>query len=180
MILGSAVTIEAPAHGERLVLPNHLHFVDPPVAGDTTNTAIDMGAMVEIDKIWEVVDPNPIDRGTRFEAIANGFEFVAVYFDFCVAIHTSLGGWNGGMLRFLDGVVAVPAVHTKLSNVECMTIRDWLSGSIPYPLSIRVGDSDRHRDYIQSRDSRDRGNHFPDLVGPLRENKFLFFQFSAQ
>src|SRR5690606_23455064 len=45
---GIAVTLEAPTHGERSLLPHALHRVDAPVAADAGDAARDVRAVVEV------------------------------------------------------------------------------------------------------------------------------------
>ena len=46
-----AVAIEAPAHAERLGLKYLVHLVDPAVAADAADAAIDVSTVVEVSEI---------------------------------------------------------------------------------------------------------------------------------
>jgi hypothetical protein len=49
-----------------------------------------------------------------------------------MAVHAGLGGRNVRDRRNLDRGVAVPAVETKLADVELVTVRDGLNGTVPH------------------------------------------------
>ena len=50
-----AMAVEAPAHAELLGLVNLLHLIHPAMTSDAAHAAGDVGAVVEIDVIGQVV-----------------------------------------------------------------------------------------------------------------------------
>ena len=84
------------------------------------------------------------------------------------------------MLRIFDRVVAVATIHSELPDMHGMTVGHRLLGRITDSLSVGVSDPDGHRHHIQGAQTHDHSKDTPDLIRPLREDKFLFFQCSAQ
>ena len=64
MLFGMAVAFDAPRHRQRLILINLLHRVDATVASDAAHTAIDVGGVIEEDKIRQSMNAYPRDRFT--------------------------------------------------------------------------------------------------------------------
>ena len=60
-----SVTIKAPAHGQLLGSTDDRHLVDTPVTGNTSNSTVDMCAVIEICVIRDAIDPDPLNRETR-------------------------------------------------------------------------------------------------------------------
>ena len=56
------MAVQAPSHGQRLDLSDLLHPVDPAVAGNAADATIDVGAVIEIDEIGQIVYPHPRNR----------------------------------------------------------------------------------------------------------------------
>ena len=56
-----AMAIQAPAHAQLLGLVDPLHLVNAAVAGDAAHAPADVGAMVEINVVGQVVDALPVD-----------------------------------------------------------------------------------------------------------------------
>ena len=60
ILLGMAVAVETPLHLQRVLLPGERHPVHPPVAALTTDSLIDVNAVIEIDKVGQIVHPRPL------------------------------------------------------------------------------------------------------------------------
>jgi len=69
--IGVPVTIEAPSHRERLRLIDLLHLVDPPVAGDATDAAPHVRAVIEVNEVGKVVHANPLQGHSGRVALAD-------------------------------------------------------------------------------------------------------------
>ena len=79
-----------------------LHLVDPAVARDAADAARNVGVMVEIDVVGQVVDLDPADGRRRSRALAQHGSLCAVGGDCLVAVHADLGrrdGRKGGLSR---------------------------------------------------------------------------------
>src|SRR5262245_19263674 len=115
------VAVEAPFHLQRLVLPHQRHAVHLAVAGRATNAFVHVNAVVEVHVVRQIVDASPLNRASRAEALAHGFEKRTVRENLRMAVHACLGGRNPGEPRLLDGGVAVPAVDPVAANVPLVT-----------------------------------------------------------
>ena len=120
------VAIEAPFHLERGVLPHEGHPVDAPVATRAADAFIHMDAVVEINKVGEIVHPRPPQRNAVLITIANWFEHVASGPDLRMAVHAGCRGGQARERRYLDAGMAVATVDTKAGNVVFVTKRDRL------------------------------------------------------
>jgi len=70
-LLRIAMAVETPAHAERLFVPHYGHLVDLTVTAHATHSATDMHAVVKIDVVWCLVDPDPGDGLTTGPARPN-------------------------------------------------------------------------------------------------------------
>src|SRR5712691_4754981 len=122
-----AVALKTPLHEQRLLPPHHRHLVDPPMARHTANAFLYMDAVIEVDKIREVMDSDPGERCVGAQAGAHRFEHRALSPDLGVAVHTGLGGRNASHGGFLHRGVAVTAVDADTADVMLMAEGDWLS-----------------------------------------------------
>lgn len=59
VILRFTVAIEAPLHRHRFDLSDDFHFVDSAVAGNTTDPAVDVSGVIEVNKVRKVVNSFP-------------------------------------------------------------------------------------------------------------------------
>ena len=66
-----AVAIETPTHTQSFGLLNLFHLVHAPMAGRTTNAAVDMYAVVEVSVVRQVMDPFPLNWFASRVALAN-------------------------------------------------------------------------------------------------------------
>src|SRR5687768_3990730 len=57
----SAMTLNAPAHGQRRILINPLHLLHRAMAGLAAHPGVDVIVMGEDDEIRKLVDANPLD-----------------------------------------------------------------------------------------------------------------------
>ena len=126
MIDRVTVAIQAPSHGERLRAMNDFHLINAAVALQATHSTRDMRGMIEIGVITQLVNLDPFDGHARFVALTHLRETRTVLMNLRVAIHACLRGWHGSVRCRLDGVVAVPAIESKLANVQRVAVRDWL------------------------------------------------------
>src|ERR1700722_14739320 len=70
----SAVAFKAPAHAQRSGLEDNVHAVDPAMAFDAAHAVIDVGAVIEVNVIGQVMNLDPLDRFAGLPAIADGLE----------------------------------------------------------------------------------------------------------
>ena len=179
------MAIQTPLHREGLDLGHNFHGVDAAVTGDATDTTCDVDAVVEVNKIRQVVNAFPHDWHVLFETDSNRFQQCAFGMNdpkcsltfgcaiSTVAVSTSCGRRNRCVPCLLNSVVAVAAIKLQLSGVELVTERYWLFRLVPN--IDDVGMNRRIQTGGQIAANRDRGNRRQqcELVNPCWEMKFL-------
>jgi hypothetical protein len=74
ILLRSPVAIKAPGHEERILAPSEGHVFDVTVASLAADAFVDVDAVIEVDKVWEIVDTNPLERLLRPVALSDRFK----------------------------------------------------------------------------------------------------------
>ena len=97
-----AVTVEAPFHVKRVHSPGDRHLIHPPVASGATDSFRHVDAVIEIDVVWQIVHPVPLERRVRGEAFPHRREQRHVAKDLGVTMHAGLAGGHAGETRLLD------------------------------------------------------------------------------
>ena len=90
-LLGVAVAGEAPAHEEGFLSGNERHLIDPAVALTAGDAFVHMGAVIEIDKVRQVMDAIPCDGLSAKKAVPDRLKHRGVFPDLRVARHARLG-----------------------------------------------------------------------------------------
>ena len=86
-----------------------------------THTFIHVNAVIEVGKVRQIVNANPLNRLTGAKTIANGFEIRTIGPDLFVAVHARRGRRQSrGRGRF-DGSVTVAAIDAVITDVMFMT-----------------------------------------------------------
>ena len=129
------MTLEAPAHTQRFHLRHHVHLVNPAVARHAADASRYVRVVREVSVVGESVDSDPMHRPTAGGTVPNRREHCAVLFDKPVAVHAGLRRRNVRDGRRLNRGVTVSAVETELADVQSVTVRHRLNGSIAH---IRV------------------------------------------
>ena len=111
------MAIQTPFHVERLRLPCQRHLVDAPVTGFASHSFMYVDAVIEVDEIRYVVDPNPQDRPVVTKARSNRLEHRAVRPYLFVAVHARLCRRDSGKSGLFNGGVAIPAVYADAGHV---------------------------------------------------------------
>ncbi|MAR57360.1 MAG: hypothetical protein CMM93_09275 [Rickettsiales bacterium] len=141
-----AVTLEAPLHGDRLVDTHDLHLVDATVAalaadGDADlftvrplagEGAVEVGRVVEVGVVGQLMDADPLHRLTGLPALANRSEAGGLGAHDVVAAHAGLRGRDHRLGRLLHVRVAVAAVEAELPRVQAVAIRHRLLGRVSH------------------------------------------------
>ena len=115
-----AMTIQAPLHLQRRLLHHQRHSVDPPVTGLASDTFVDVNAVIEIDKIRQIVDPYPPQRPLFAEAGAHRLEIRTRRPNLRVTIDTGLGRRNACRGRHFDRRMAVAAIDADPAHMMLM------------------------------------------------------------
>ena len=112
-----AMTFQAPLHLKRRDLHRKRHQVYAAMTGRAANALVDMNAVIEIDKVGQVMDPRPLNRLSRSIALAHRLKERAVGKNLRVTIHAGLGRrYAGESRRFYSGVT-IAAVYAFIAHV---------------------------------------------------------------
>ena len=138
-----AVTIEAPFHEQRAMLPHERHVLHGAVATRAANALVHVNRMIEIDVIGEAMHAVPFDRLAATKALADRTEQFGADPNLLVAVHARLSRGHAGVGRCLDGAVTIAAIDAETGDVMLMT--EW-NGLITDDADIsHVGRADERR-----------------------------------
>ena len=71
MGFGVPMAVDTPSHRLILGLVNNFHLINPTVACNTRNATVHVSGVVEINKVRQSVNSNPIDRLARSPTVVN-------------------------------------------------------------------------------------------------------------
>ena len=83
---------DAPLHLERVFLIDRRHRVYSAVTCHTSNTLAYVNAMIEINKLGQIVDAFPLDRLILAKTCSYGLKVRAVIPKLAVTVHACLSG----------------------------------------------------------------------------------------
>ena len=117
-----AMTVQTELHRQRLDLSNDFHLVDSTVTLHTAHATRDMGTVIEVHEIWQVMNTEPIDRSIILETLSNWLQLFAGVVHHgkrpslddpisTVTVATSRRRWNGCVGSSINGVMAIAAVE---------------------------------------------------------------------
>ena len=181
---GVSVTVQAPLHQQRARLENQRHLVDLSVTSRATNALVNVNAVVEIHKIRQPVDLDPLNGFVGAIAFAHRFEITRGVEQHGVAVHAGLG-WrdsrNGGSFHTRVAVAAIDAVvsHMMLvAELHRLLSRDVLARPVR---RARHGENGEQRQAQQKQ--RREHTESRDVVGAamknLRHVRFALWRGSA-
>lgn len=127
-LLRLAMAIEAPFHLQRVLFIHQRHLVHRAMAAETADALGNMNAVIEINKIGQIVNPVPLDGLAGAEAGPKRLQHISAGPHLRVAIHARLGRRDPGKTRFFNGSVAVAAVETQASDMVLVAEGDRLIG----------------------------------------------------
>ena len=128
-----AMAIQAPAHGQRLVLINDIHVIDLPVATDAADPTVHMNPMVKIRKIRYLMYPNPMHGLPGLPTLLHGPELRIILLYLLMTIHAGLGGRYIRSRRHLYVRVTISAIHAQLVDMHVVRKCNRLDRLIPLP-----------------------------------------------
>ena len=114
------MTVKTPTHCLGLVLKNDRHVIHLPVAIHAADAAIYVYRMIEISKIRDLMYFHPVDWFPRFPTLLDRCKFRIAGLHLGVAIHAGLRRRDIRMRGNLHVRMTVPAIHSKLINVNVM------------------------------------------------------------
>ncbi len=178
------MAIDTPSHRLIFGLVNNVHFVDTTVARYARYPSRDVNGVIEVDVIWQSVDPNPVDRFARSPTVVNRFELFAFRMNSrkcgstrstfrAVTVNAGLSRWDCRMRGLLDGVVAVATVHFQFARMQCMTKWYWLLGTVTDIQGHRAGRPQKQNTCVGATTSGQNAQHRQEFIGPSREQESL-------
>ena len=137
IVLWFAVTLQAPTHGLGLILIHHIHLVDPAVAGDTGDTAVQVSTMVKVNVVRGLVHLDPMDRlSARLSRLPHPLQLGTVDLDLAlpsaVAVRAGLIVRDVGMAAALTKGMAEATVQAELARMHFVRKRDRLRGHVAH------------------------------------------------
>jgi hypothetical protein len=112
-----AMAFQTPLHLQRADLHHKRHLIDAPVTGRASNAFTHVNAVVEINKIGQIMHACPSDWLACSITCANRFEIGAILPDLRMAIHADSCWRNSGGGSFFDGSVAISAVEPNITDM---------------------------------------------------------------
>ena len=179
------VAIKAPLHRHRLNLSDHFHLVDSTVTGNATDTFVDVGTVVEVNEVRQIVDSLPWNGFARLQTFANRTEQCAFRVDDAkrttvgrgsistVAIAACCGRRDSRMAGFLDRVVAVTTVHLQLASVQFVTERNWLLRLMAYVNDRRMDRREQTGRQVTTDCQRSDGRQSGKFINPSGKVELL-------
>ena len=123
---GMFMTIQTPSHVQVGLLHCHRHFIHPPVTVGASHPFAHMDAVIEINKIGQIVHTGPLQRLalpiTRPDRVEHG----RVRPNLRMTNHAGLGGRNPGKGGFFHACVTKSAIESEAGNMMLMTEGDGL------------------------------------------------------
>src|ERR1700722_14665278 len=95
VLLGIAVTVDAPVHVERIFFVHQGHLVDAAMAGGASDAFVDVHAVVEVHEIGQIVDTAPLERLAGAITGAYRLQDLGVRPDLRMTAREDLGGGKG-------------------------------------------------------------------------------------
>lgn len=151
IVLWVAVAIQAPPHGEGLIMANHFHFIDFAMATRAGHAAVDVNRMIEVGVVRKLVQLHPrhglaglLRLDDFLKLRASGLD---VTFACAVTIDAGLIGGNVGMPRDFNETVTITTVESKLTRMNFVRKGDWLRWLVADASVLRrkvVGDPHRY------------------------------------
>lgn len=125
-----AMAIEAPGHAEGLFVFDYFHLIDPAMAGDATNTTVDVCGVIEVDVIGQSMHLDPFNGLLGIPTFTDEFKAAFTDGDLGMASHAGFSRRDVGLARLLDIGMTVSAIDAKLAGMNFVTIVHWLLGLI--------------------------------------------------
>jgi hypothetical protein len=120
------VALQAPSHGEWRILPDTIHSFHGAVTLLAGNTGLHVLAMVEINKIGQVVDLYPLDRLLPLNRFLELFNFNRLLFKHVMAVHAHAGRRDSCMAAGASREMTVEAGNLVVSGMFFVRKRDRL------------------------------------------------------
>ncbi len=126
-----AMAIDAPSHGEGRNLCHSVHRFNGPMTPLAGDGGKNMLAVVEIDEVWELVDPDPGNWAPLYKGLLQFFNLGGLTLQNVVTIHADTLRRYTRIAAFSGAKVAVQARHFVLPGMDLMREGNRLNRSVP-------------------------------------------------
>lgn len=121
------MTVDAPSHRERFILPHPHHALDRPVTVLATHlSGRHMLRVIEVNKIGQIVHLHPLDRLTLVQRRFDFGDFRRILADVAVAIHAHRCRRNARVTTLFRAEVAVEAGQGVVAGMHLVREGDRL------------------------------------------------------
>src|SRR3569832_1984203 len=94
-----------------------------------TNSFSNVNTVVEVNKVWQIMDSGPFQRFPGAKAFPNGFEHGAIAPDLGMTPHAGFASRHSCKGRLFHAGVAVAAIQPQFPNMMLMAEWHWLLAS---------------------------------------------------
>lgn len=155
------MTLQAPLHLQRRSLRHHRHLIDAAVARRAADAFIHVNRVIEISKVGQVVNSNPLERLSAFETRTHRLEIRAVGPNLFVTIHADRRRGHACRGGRLDGSVTIAAINAVITGMMFVTELNWLLA-----LDVRARVPSRAIDFVRDKQCRYQKKERPVDRGP--------------
>ena len=117
ILLGIAVTVDAPVHVKGIFFVHQGHLVHAAMAGGASDALVDMDAVVEVYEIRQVVYTGPLQGFASPETGTHRLQNLGVRPDLRMTAHADLGGWDSGERGCFYRSMTITAVDPVVADV---------------------------------------------------------------
>jgi len=175
-LLGMAVAGEAPAHKEGFLSGNERHLIDPAVALTACDAFVHVGAVIEIDKVWQVMDAVPRDGLAAKKALPDWLEHGRVLPNLRVTRHACLRGGHAGEGRNFGSGMAIAAIDSHPPDVMCVAKGNGLRERYVHAGEIRrARDHSKQADYCATHEENTSDACPGQCIRPTRKDLAFIF-----
>jgi hypothetical protein len=132
-----AMTFETPFHVERVFLLREGHLINWTVARGAANAFVHVNAVIEENKIREIIDTIPTQAFVVDQTPAHEREQWRIRPDLRMTTHASLRGGNTSESGSLDGRMTKPAIQSQSADVVLVAEWDRLRPRDVYARGVR-------------------------------------------
>ena len=123
-----AMALQAPSHSERRELADLFHAFYRSMAPLAGNAREDMLAVVEIDKVRQVMDLDPANRYLPLYGLLQLFNLHCLLFYDVVAVHAHACRWNSRMAAGACGIVTIETRNLVIAGMHLVRKANRLLG----------------------------------------------------
>jgi len=132
MIIRIAMAVQTPTHAKSLLLLNDFHLRNITVARFTSDTGVNMNAVIKIGVIGNLMHFDPFHRRIVRKTFPDQRKFFALRANQSMTVHARCCRRNHRHGRFFDAHMTVATVDSQIARVQFVTVGNRLFGAVPY------------------------------------------------